>query len=190
MQEMEDGAVVTFWIWDDKGRGAASIEAEVRSGRAEAEWSPVDNRLPDDTNELKYTFEVTGSRCKNIESSECQIRNPRIISMAWNKKAIYYGDKATLKIKTFELSDESPSCKLQLWEKDYTTEDDFILEQDITIDKDEVETEIEFNFDVDKVLEEEIDGELEIFCRFIYEEKDLASKINTELIVRTEGGRR
>ena len=80
--------------------------------------------------------------------------------MEWDKKAIYYGDKATLKIKSFELSDESPSCKLQLWEKDYTTEDDFILEQDITIDSDEVETEIEFNFDLDKVLDEEIDGEL------------------------------
>ena len=53
--------------------------------------------------------------------------------MEWDKKAIYYGDKATLRIKTFELSDESPTCKLQLWEKDYTTENDFILEQDITI---------------------------------------------------------
>ena len=46
-----------------------------------------------------------------------------------HKKAIYYGDKATLKIKTFELSDERPACKLQLWEKDYISEDDFILAQ-------------------------------------------------------------
>lgn len=39
-------------------------------------------------------------------------------------------------------------------------EDDFILEKGIAIDKDEVETEIEFNFDVDKVLDKEIDGGL------------------------------
>lgn len=108
--------------------------------------------------------------------------------MEWDKKAIYYGDKATLRIKTFELSDESPTCKLQLWEKDYTT--DFILEEDIIIDKDEVETEIEFKFDIEKVLDEEFDGEIEIFCRIIYEEKDIASKRNTKLIVRTQGAKR
>ena len=62
-------------------------------------------------------------------------------------------------------------CNLQLWEKDYTTEDDFVLEQDITFDSDEVETEIEFNFDIEKVLDEEFDGEIKIFCRIIYEEK-------------------
>ena len=77
-----------------------------------------------------------------------------------------------------------------LWEKDYTTEDDFILEQDITINNDEVETEIEFNFDIEKVLDEEFDGEIENFCRIIYEEKDIASKRNTKLIVRTQGAKR
>ncbi len=113
-----------------------------------------------------------------------------ITSKIWDKKALYYGEKATLKIKTFELSDEKPTCKLQLWEKDYTTEDDSILEQDITFDSDEVETEIEFNFDIEKVLDEEFDGEIEIFCRIIYEEKDIASKRNTKLIVRTQGAKR
>lgn len=110
--------------------------------------------------------------------------------MEWDKKAIYWGDKVTLKIKTFELSDESPTCKLQLWEKDYTTEDDFILEQDITIDKDEVEQEIEFNFDVEKILDEEIDGKLEIFCRIIYKGSDIATKTDSMIVVRTERGRR
>lgn len=106
--------------------------------------------------------------------------------MEWDKKAIYYGDKATLKIKSFELSDESPTCKLQLWEKDYTTADDFILEQDITINSDEVEQEIEFDFDVEKVVDE--DEELiEIFCRVIYQEKDIASKIKNVLLLRTPG---
>lgn len=40
------------------------------------------------------------------------------------------------------------------------------------------------------VADEEINGELVIFCRLIYEEKDLASKADSKLIVRTEGVRR
>ena len=105
--------------------------------------------------------------------------------MEWDKKAIYWGDKATLKIKTFELSDESPTCKLQLWEKDYTTEDDFILEQDITIDKDEVEQEIEFNFDVEK-LKDEKEIELEVFGKLLYDECVLSVK-HIPLLVRLGG---
>ena len=187
-KDMDGG--VTFMIMDDKKRVVATLGADIEGDKADAEWNPIDNRFPDDTRELKFSFEAKGNRCKKIESSECQVKNPKVVSMQWGKKAIYYGDKAKLKIQTFELSDESPTCKLQLWEKDYTTEDDFILEQDITIDSDEVETEIEFDFDVDKVLDEEINGELEIFCRLIYEEKDLASKADSKLIVRAEGVRR
>lgn len=83
------------------------------------------------------------------------MRNPRVVSMEWNKKAIYYGDKATLTIKTLEVAQESPACRLQLWERDYTTADDLLLERDITIDSDEVETEIEFNFDVERVVDKD-----------------------------------
>ena len=188
-KDMEGG--VTFNVFDSSTkRQIASIGADIKDDKADAEWNPIDTRFPDDTKELKFSFEAKGNCCKKIESIECQVKNPKVISMEWDTKAIYYGDKAKLKIQTFELSDESPTCKLQLWEKDYTTEDDFILEQDITIDSDEVETEIEFDFDVDKVLDEEINGELEIFCRLIYEEKDLASKSDSKLIVRTEGVRR
>ena len=186
-KDMEGG--VTFWIYDDKGREVTSIGAEIKGNKAEAEWSYHWKGEKLDA-KPKYTFEVTGNRCKKIESSKIQVKNPKVISMEWDKKAIYYGDKATLRIKTFELSDESPTCKLQLWEKDYTTENDFILEQDIIINKDEIETEIEFNFDIEKVLDEEFDGEMEIFCRIIYEEKDIASKRKTTLIVRTQGAKR
>ena len=189
-KDLEDGAGITFWVQGEHKRIVKSIGAEVKGGKAEAEWYPVDERLPNNTNELNYSFYATGTRFKKAESGKIQIKNPKVIGMEWEKEAIYYGDKAKLKIKSFELSDESPSCKLQLWEKDYTSEDDFILEQDITIDSDEVETEIEFNFDLDKVLDEEINGELEVFCRLIYEEKDLAAKVDSTLIVRTEGGRR
>jgi hypothetical protein len=34
--------------------------------------------------------------------------------MEWEKQAVYYGDEVKLTIKTFEVSDFSPSCKLQL----------------------------------------------------------------------------
>ena len=75
--------------------------------------------------------------------------------MEWNKKAIYYGDRATLTIKTLEVAQEGPTCKLQLWEWDYTTADDMLLERELTIDGDEVETEIEFNVDVERVVDED-----------------------------------
>ena len=187
-KDMEGG--VTFNVFDSSTkRQIASIGADIKDDKADAEWNPIDTRFPDDTKELKFSFEAKGNCCKKIESIECQVKNPKVISMEWDTKAIYYGDKAKLKIQTFELSDESPSCKLQLWEKDYTTEDDFILEKDITIDSDEVETEIEFNFDVEKVVDED-NSELEAFCLLICNETDIASKIQNILIVRTSGGQR
>jgi hypothetical protein len=65
-----------------------------------------------------------------------------------------------------------------LWEKDYTTENDFILEQDITINKDEIETEIEFNFDIEKVLDES-ETELRVIPKLILEDIELYQhKIN------------
>ena len=153
--EFEEGQGVTFTVYNVQTEAEVTgIGAEVKDCKAEAQWTPVDTRSSDDTGELKYYFEVTAARCKPVKSGDIQVKNPIVISMEWDKKAIYWGDKATLKIKTFELSDESPTCKLQLWKKDYTTEDDFILEKDITIDKDEVEQEIEFNFDVEKLKDE------------------------------------
>ena len=135
-------------------------------GRAEAQWTPTDPRAVDDTRELRYNFEATGNRCKKVTGGEVQVRNPRVVSMEWNKKAIYYGDKATLRIKTLEVAQESPTCRLQLWERDYTTADDLLLEKELTIDGDEVETEIEFNFDVERVVDED-ELELEIIPKLI-----------------------
>ena len=140
------------------------LGADIVDGRAEVQWIPVDPRAPDDTRELRYRFEATGNRCKKVTGGEVQVRNPRVVSMEWNKKAIYYGDKATLTIKTLEVAQESPTCKLQLWERDYTTADDLLLEKELTIDGDEIETEIEFNFDVERVVDED-ELELEIIGR-------------------------
>ena len=184
-KDIEDGRGITFWIFDDKGREVTNIGATVSGDKADAEWYVTDKRLPTDQNKLNYSFEVSANRTKKKESGKIAVRNPKVLSMEWDKKAIYYGDKATLKIKSFELSDESPTCKLQLWKKDYTTEDDFILEQDITIDSDEVETEIEFDFDVEK-LKDEKELELEIGPKIILEEKILS--INKCILLVGIGG--
>ena len=114
-KDMEGG--VTFRVYDDKGRQVFEKGADIEGDKAETEWNPIDTRQPDDTNDLKYTFEVVGNRCKTVESSECQVKNPRVVSMEWDKKAVFYGDEVTLTIKSFEMSDESPTCKIQLFEK-------------------------------------------------------------------------
>ena len=184
--EFEEGQGVTFTVYNARTQAEVTgIEAEVKDGKAEAQWNPVDTRSSDDTGKLKYYFEVTAARCKPVKTGDIQVKNPKVISMEWDKRAIYWGDKATLKIKTFELSDESPVCKLQLWEKDYTTEDDFILEKDITIDEDELEQEIEFNFDIER-LRDENELELEVITKLIYEKKSVSVK-QIPLLVRLGG---
>lgn len=60
-----------------------------------------------------------------------------------------------------------------------------ILEKEITIDKDEVEQEIEFNFDVEK-LKDEKEIELEVFGKLLYDECVLSVK-HIPLLVRLGG---
>jgi hypothetical protein len=172
-KDMEGG--VTFMIMDDKKRVVATLGADIEGDKADAEWNPIDNRLPDNTNELKYTFEARGNRCKKVESSECQVKNPKVVSMEWDKKAIYYRDEVTLTIKSFEMSDESPTCKIQLFEKDFKSDDDYIFEKDINIDKDEVEIKFSVEFEIDKLIDEN-EKELEIYPKLVYEKKEYTSK--------------
>ena len=75
-KDVEGG--ITFHIYDDKGHEVDSIGAKIEGDKADAEWNPVDTRLPDNTNELKYTFEATASRCKKVESSSIQVKNVSI----------------------------------------------------------------------------------------------------------------
>ena len=183
-KDMEEGSGVTFTVYEEKsGRKVAETGATVKDGKAEAEWRAVDMRNADDAEALVYCFTARAARCRAVQSEEVRVKNPRIISIEWDKKAIYYGDKATLKIKTFELCDESPVCKLQLWEKDFTTEDDFILEQDITINSDEVEQAIEFKF---KLI---VNSELEtvIVPVLLYKDRivETSQNENSEILVGT-----
>lgn len=69
-KDMDGG--VTFWIYDDKGRLVTSIGADIEGDKAEAEWTYYYNGEKLDS-KPKFKFEVTGNRCKKIESSECEI---------------------------------------------------------------------------------------------------------------------
>ena len=67
---MEGG--VTFRVYDDKGRQVFEKGATIEGDKAEAEWTYHWNgeKLEE---KPKFTFEVTGQRCKRVESGECEI---------------------------------------------------------------------------------------------------------------------
>lgn len=69
-KDIEGG--VTFWIYDDRGSLVTSIGADIKDGKAEAEWTYHYNGEKLDA-KPKFTFEVTGNRCKNVKSSEVEI---------------------------------------------------------------------------------------------------------------------
>ena len=69
-KDMEGG--VTFWIYDDRGSLVTSIGADIQDGKAEAEWTYHYNGERLDA-KPRFTFEVTGNRCRKAESSEVEI---------------------------------------------------------------------------------------------------------------------
>ena len=71
-KDIGDGAGVTFTVYDEYKRGVYSVGANVENGIAEAEWTYhyTGEKL---TEKPKFTFAVTGQRCKNVESSEVEI---------------------------------------------------------------------------------------------------------------------
>ena len=69
-KDMDSG--VTFWIYDDNGRLVTSIGADIKDDMAVAEWTYHYNGEKLD-HKPKFTFEVTGNRCKKVESSACEI---------------------------------------------------------------------------------------------------------------------
>lgn len=69
-KDMEGG--VTFWIYDDRGSLVTSIGADIQDGKAEAEWTYHYNGERLDA-KPRFTFEVTGNRCRKAEASEVEI---------------------------------------------------------------------------------------------------------------------
>lgn len=121
--------------------------AEVRDGIAEAEWKPIDTRQSDDTRELKYTLEATGNRCKKTESGECQVRNPRVVSMEWGEDFAYPSDTISLKIKSLEMKDFNYSGLLNFYDKQKFSNSEPLFTETISIYEDEKEIEIELPVD-------------------------------------------
>lgn len=150
-KDMEDGSGITFHVYDEHKREVYSAGADVKDNATDAEWSPVDIRKTGDRKELRYTVEATAIRCRTEEGGSIQIKNPQVVSMEWDKAALYYGDSAVLKIKTFELSDEKPVCKLVLFDEYFNKNKEFLYEKEIKINKDDIEEEIEFSFPLKKL---------------------------------------
>jgi len=69
-KDMEGG--VTFRVYDDKGRQVFEKGATIEGDKAETEWTYHWNgeKLEE---KPKFTFEVTGQRCKRVESGEVEI---------------------------------------------------------------------------------------------------------------------
>ena len=69
-KDMEGG--VTFRVYDDKGRQVFEKGATIEGDKAETEWTYHWNGEKLD-HKPKFTFGVTGQRCKRVESGECEI---------------------------------------------------------------------------------------------------------------------
>ena len=63
---------VTFRVYDDKGRQVFEKSAKIKEDKAETEWTYQWNGEKLD-HKPKFTFEVTGQRCKMVESVACEI---------------------------------------------------------------------------------------------------------------------
>ena len=71
-KDIGEGEGVTFTVYDKYKRGVYSVGAHVAKGIAEAEWTYqyTGEKL---TEKPKFTFEVTGQRCKILESPEIEM---------------------------------------------------------------------------------------------------------------------
>jgi DNA polymerase-3 subunit alpha len=88
------------------------------------------------------------------------------------------GDTASIDSAKFSLGgsdEEFDARQIQLFEKDFKSDDDYIFEKDINIDKDEVEIKFSVEFEIDKLIDEN-EKELEIYPKLVYEKKEYTSK--------------
>ena len=71
-KDIGEGEGVTFTVYDKYKRGVYSVGAHVAKGIAEAEWTYqyAGEKL---TEKPKFTFAVTGQRCKILESPEIEM---------------------------------------------------------------------------------------------------------------------
>jgi hypothetical protein len=173
-EDMEEGAGVTFRVYTEgadpkRDRAAAELASGNRGGKAEAEWKPVETREAGDTAELKYFFIAITQRAKEVKSSSITVKNPQIVKMKWEPDAIYQGQEAKLYFTTFEMSEFAPKIKIQLWEHLKKNPEKMISEQEVTVDKDEMEISFETLYDIDELSAYREEYKYELQVKFISE---------------------
>ena len=112
-----------------------------------------------------------------------KVRNPQILELKWDKKAVYYRDKATLIIHSFELSEERPKCKIVLFENYLNKAGENLYEKEITIDKDVIEEEIEFDFSLKELNLTREDLELKVSTNILDENNQQINKKVSLIVV-------
>jgi uncharacterized Zn-binding protein involved in type VI secretion len=148
-EDTEEGAGVTFKVYREGAEQDGPEEELVssnRSGKAEAEWKPVETREAGDTKELKYFFTAITKRAKEAKSGSITVKNPQIVEMKWEPDFVYQGDEAKLKIKTFETAEFAPTVKIQVWELKEKYPEEHIGDHEVTIDSDEVELTVKTDY--------------------------------------------
>jgi hypothetical protein len=143
-EDMEEGAGVIFRVYPEgadvkRDQPVAEMASANEGGTAEAQWMPKEIREASDTKELRYIFTVTSKRIKEIQSAALPVRNPRLLEMKWDPEAIYYGDKTRLLIKTFEVSEFSPSATVRILYTNSQKEGVCVYEENVSFDRDEIE---------------------------------------------------
>ena len=163
--EFEEGQGVTFTVYNEQtGEDVYEAGSDVQDGKAEALWNPIDTRNPEDTEELKYYIEATSLRCKPVKSGDIQVKNPKVISMEWDKKAIYWGDEIELIIKTIEMEDELPECKVDIWEEEREHPNKLLQSTTVKLDKDEVKVKFTLNFTLKDVSQFDKDDDYRVYA--------------------------
>ena len=98
------------------------------------------------------------------------MRNPRVVSMEWNKKAMFWGKDIELMIKTFEMSDECPTAIIEIWEDERKVPSKAILSVETILDKDENEIKITLDFPLRDMSAFEEDDDYRVYAAVTIEQ--------------------
>jgi hypothetical protein len=186
--DTEEGAGVIFKVYPEgadpeRDSPVAELASVNKEGKAGAEWNPTDTREKGDTAELKYFFTADAKRSGRIKSPPIAIKNPQIIEMKWEPGAIYQGQEAKLYFTTFETVEFSPKVKVQLWEHLKKNPEKMITEQEVTVDKDEMELSFETLYDIDDLDKYQEEHEYEIQIKIASESLPIKECKPVSLIV-------
>ncbi len=183
--DMEEGAGVIFTIFDKDGNEIIELGGENQDGKAEVQWQTKDIRKVDDRSELTYTFTAIAQRIKEVKSSSITLKNPQIIEMKWEPEVLYHSNKVKLFITSFEASDFSPVVKVQIWEDDEIKPQSYLYEQELNIDKDDIEIDIETNFMIEALERYNDEREYKLHAKIVCEDLPLKQSKGSNLIVAT-----